>query len=556
MRTRNLPVWQVNTWNWWVQRNPHYLLSAVAMAWAVRAALVSEDVRAGDVGHILRSLLSLQAYEIGLIAVLIVLFRARRGLEDQRSLRIVAAVFWTGPLTVTTELAARDALLGSASALAAGVVALALLALVRRLTAIRAAAFSWILAGTVVALLVALPGALARCDAGTGLRETLLYATWLLTAALIAVAGAARVAGVGASGWWELAWRGVLLVGLGVQLWGMNYAFFARGAAFFAAPCVAALVFVALGPVLRDVLSRPARIAAALGLPLLALCGALPVCAPDASREWLPAVLRDPMHVGLVAAAAVWAFSALQLRARAFIHLSVAAGALLCWSLRLAPGAAGAASPADLLGVSGVGLGLYVCGAYLLASGWILRAGCEALLGFALVSIAALQQQPELVRFLVFIGLGWGVWAFLWRFGLAGGMWASVAVVTLLASAFEAAEDVRALARAHSIAAPVGLALVGWAFQRQAMAAAGVAAGGTTLGFHALRWVASGAAPVGLPATVLAYVLLAAGMSVSWFKPRLLRAGECADRDGARAGDARAPDNLTPEPDARTPGEI
>lgn len=523
MRAWALPPRVQAACDWWIHRNPHYILSAMAMAVAARITLVSPDIAAGDVWNILRTFASLQAYELALFVVLFVLRRYRRGHDDLATIRIVAALFWTGPLTATTELAARDAALGSWLALSAGIFALGELAAVRRAAGLRTAPASVVVASGAIALLTVLPALLARVEAASGWRETLLYGAWCASAGLIASAAMGQTRRLGPRGAWELAWRSVVLVALLAQLFGMNYAFFARGAVFFAAPCVAALALATLHPLVRSRLSERRRLACAATLPILAIVLVYFDGTAAAAIARLPMVLRDPLSLAIGLAATIWLGIAVPLRSRVLLHFSVAAFAIFAW--RIVPRAALPLPPLDAPIVvtpetSLMALALYGCAAYLLMAAWITRGRVEAVIGLLVGIVGAVQPQFEYVRFIVLLSLGWSIWPLLARLDLAGGLMAAVTVVTLLACAFDGADDVRVLARMHTLAAPLGLALFGWVLRKKPLAVAGASAGIATSGFHAARWWASGAAPPGLAVTILAYGLLTAGVFVSWRKPR------------------------------------
>ena len=80
------------------------------MAVGARLYLVSPGSYAGDLGLILiTSRAFLQAYKWAVMSILLLLHRSRRSPEDEPSLLLVAALFWTGPLAAVTELSTRDA---------------------------------------------------------------------------------------------------------------------------------------------------------------------------------------------------------------------------------------------------------------------------------------------------------------------------------------------------------------------------------------------------------------------------------------------------------------
>ena len=83
--------------NWFIQRNPTYLISACLMAIGTRLLLVSPSDPTGDIKLILLTLAILQVYEWAVGAILLALHQAARSPEDRPSLLLVATIFWTGP---------------------------------------------------------------------------------------------------------------------------------------------------------------------------------------------------------------------------------------------------------------------------------------------------------------------------------------------------------------------------------------------------------------------------------------------------------------------------
>ena len=120
------------------------------------------------------TLVALQTYEWAVSGILLVLHRWRRAPEDEPSLLLVAAIFWTGPLAATTELGARDAHHGMLCAIAVGVFATMELLVVPRGVMLRMGWSARVQALLALLLLIVAPRVLhVYDDAGTD--EVFLY---------------------------------------------------------------------------------------------------------------------------------------------------------------------------------------------------------------------------------------------------------------------------------------------------------------------------------------------------------------------------------------------
>ncbi len=171
--------------SWWIVRNPTYLLSAATMAVGARLYLHAPDARTGDVGLMLLTLGILQAYELAVSGVLIALYRFKRCTADRPSLLLVAALFWTGPLVATLELAEEFGTLGVGFSAAACAVAWLVLRVVKRVVGLQLSPSGQMAAGFCLVLLVAAQLRLHVPPDADGTDEAGLYACWWLLAVLM-----------------------------------------------------------------------------------------------------------------------------------------------------------------------------------------------------------------------------------------------------------------------------------------------------------------------------------------------------------------------------------
>jgi hypothetical protein len=147
------------------------------MAVGARLYLVQPNTPVGDIGVILVTLGVLQVYEWAVTAILLLLHRWRRSPEDEPSLLLVAALFWTGPLAATVELSARQAREGLLCAVGVLVFALIELFIVRRSLALGLSGPTRVLAVACFVLLVVAPAVL-HVENGPGTNELFLYGCW------------------------------------------------------------------------------------------------------------------------------------------------------------------------------------------------------------------------------------------------------------------------------------------------------------------------------------------------------------------------------------------
>lgn len=230
---------------WWLRRNPLYLMSAACMAVGARLYLVSPGSYAGDAGLILVTLGVLQFYKWAVTGILLLLHRSRRSPEDEPSLLLVAALFWTGPMAATIEMSAVQAEKGLLFSIAVLLFALLELAVVHRAIVLQLSFASRLLGGACLLLLVIAPWRL-HVDTAAGTNEIFLYLCWWLlgAVALLALGGirAASPAQLAAGTVHrELAFVAIVLAATATHLVGMNYAFVGHRTARRARPGHAAV---------------------------------------------------------------------------------------------------------------------------------------------------------------------------------------------------------------------------------------------------------------------------------------------------------------------------
>ena len=169
---------------WWIRQNPFYLLSAACMALGTRMLLVSPGDVPGDISLILLTLIALQCYEWSVTGLLMLLHKKKRSPEDEPSLLLVGALFWTGPLVATMEMTAKRADLGLILAAAACVIVLIELFTVARVMKYRFSFAGKILASSCV-ILVAVAQPLLKIQPGAAqTNEVLLYFLWWILAGI------------------------------------------------------------------------------------------------------------------------------------------------------------------------------------------------------------------------------------------------------------------------------------------------------------------------------------------------------------------------------------
>lgn len=526
---------------WWIERNPMYLLSAACMAVGARMLLVSPSGRAGAIGLILLTLGVLQLYEWAVTSILLVLHRSRRSPEDERSLLLVAALFWTGPMAATAEMTARGGSLGLACAAGACVIALLELVVVGRRLGLEISLWSRAAASACVVLLAAAPPLLKVPDPADGRNEIYLYVCWWVLAgiALLTLGSVRRrlprrsplpISPPDLNT--ELAMLTIVIGATAAQLYAMNYAFFGHAQAFYGAPLM--LVVAAVGVEwLARTAGRP-RLTTVFGLlPAFAIVTANAGFAPEVPVRLLPRVLADPLLTALTLAGMVWWYGRLRLGSNWMMHAGSAAFAGAGWrgmlvfapdapAIRLLPTSPPGESR-DLIVVA-----LYAAIAYLLVVALLRRRSVEALAAVAVHQIAVCllvwERTPadDVLIALTFCW-HWLVWIHLLNWWPR--TWVVLCPIALMVAVtwvYDFAEAQRWYARAHAAAmlVPLVVASASWPWMRYRAITAGVAAAHGT--FYAARWIIGGDHPQEAIVVLVSFVLLGVGASVSWHKRSLL----------------------------------
>lgn len=537
---------------WWIHRNPTYLLSAAAMALGARWYLVTPDAPAGEVGLILLTLGVLQVYELAVSSILIVLHRRRKSPEDQPSLLLVAALFWTGPMAATIEMTARHGGAGVGFAAAACLIALAELQAVRRAIGLRLSGWSQVAASGCVMLLAAAPAWLRVPDDLTltshgsqaATDEVALYLCWWLLSGLVLLT-------LGAPGWHarrrpdaastrvkrgamhvEMVFLGTVFAASAAHLWGMNHAFFANARAFYASP-----VLVALTVVLFEYLAR----SGARSRRLWRLCATLPAVAIALATEGfhekvpvgaLPVGLRDPLLATLLIAAAAWWYG--YARGKSPLLLHVGSVALVAATFRMID--APAKLPAGLDALNSViplsrdetAMISYALAVYLLLVAWLRRCRGEVLaaLGVHLLAFGLLlwdRTPADLMSTCLLSGWSWliALHVVMVRPRWYASAW-PIAALIVVTGAFGLQAELTWHAGAHAVAMVVVLVVVGSIWPWTRYRTFGAVTGATFLTLAMVRGVTHGSHPKAAVAVLCAFLLLAAGAALSWYKRKLL----------------------------------
>ncbi|MBK8271288.1 MAG: hypothetical protein IPK83_24400 [Planctomycetes bacterium] len=401
---------------WFVRRNPLYLISACLTAVGARLFLVHPDDPAGDFGLILVTLGVLQFYEWAVAAILVALYRANRAPEDQPSLLLVAAVFWTGPLVATMEMIALRSGLGTALALIACLIAIAELHAVCRIIRLRLSPATHAIASACLVLVAATAPLLKAPVTHDGMNEVYLYVAWWLFAAITVVslipigrlrrdAALGLVDGGRANNGSECVFLAITIIASLVQLIGLNYAFFCHASAFYASPFLIAVTVLGMAMLQKNAVCFRAILvflavipAFAIGLAFEGFDEALPM---SALHRWL----RDPVPGIAMIAAAAWWFGAWRFRTFTLLHLGSIAFAfailrlndesfLIAFRIRSMPTV----------------LAMYAATVYLATLAWLLASRREALLALAvnlLATILLLAGKTHAGGLIICLVIGW-----------------------------------------------------------------------------------------------------------------------------------------------------
>lgn len=539
---------------WWIRRNPMYLLSAACMAVGARLYLVSPESYAGDVGLILLTLGVLQAYKWAVTTILLLLHRSRRCPEDECSLLLVAALFWTGPLAATVEMSARQARQGLLCGIGVLIFALVELAVVRRSLGLRLSIAGRGLAAACLILLVVAPTQL-QVTTGYGTNELFLYFCWWLLAgiALLAVGCVRRhVPGrsvaldpLGAVHLLrELAFITIVLAATATHLVGMNYAFVGHARPFYGAPLIVVVAAAAFDYLRRAGWAPAALRFAVAGLPAVAVGLALQPFDRAVPLHALPLWLRDPLFATLALATIAWWFGAWRLRSFGLFHvgnLGLAATVLRGAAKLLPPAVAPLPQGAGLPARDIVLLALFALTIYLLIIACVRRSRAEALLALVILQPAvcgAVWERTPVAALIVGLVVCWSLLAAVHL----GVRWPSLSAVGWpaalligLAWYYDSAEPGRWLARANTLALVAGLLFVGqlWPGTRYRLLGAGAL--GANILYFGGRGIAAGRYPVATLVVTGSFLLLGVATAISWNKRVLLRMARASEH-GAETG--------------------
>lgn len=529
---------------WGLQRNPLYLLSAACMAFGARLYLVNPDTYAGDVGVILLTLGVLQVYEWAVLGVLLVLKRFRRAPEDQGSLLLVAAVFWTGPLAATVELAAEEPRLGMLLGIAVAVFALLEMGHLQRHLKLRLSISGRVLASLCFVLLVVAPLRL-RVIAEEGTDEIFLYSCWwILTALTLLVAGTLRErstrftpseAGNFAHLHIELTFLVIVIAASATHLVGMNYAFVGHARFFYATPLLLVLTLITTNYLAQHHPTRHGLRWVVAGLPVIAFIGSTQGFDPEVPTNDLPAWLRNPMNSTLALAAVVWWLAAWRLKSMMLFHLGSLALVGAIWQIsRLiaVDPLLNSVPPSDVLPTQpisqqNISLAFFGVIAYLLMVALARRSLVHVTLALITLQPAAAWAafgRPDAPFIIASVGL----WSVLIGLHLQSDQrrWGGVLITVYLLAALNWYIDFHAdtafMARLSSAALVAMLLVIGYRHPASyyRMMAAGLFAANVL--FFSGRIIASGPYPLATLVAAGSFVLLTLGACVSWHKQTLL----------------------------------
>lgn len=529
--------------DWWIRRNPAYLLSAVCMAAGAREFLVSPDARAGEVGLMVAVFGVLQAYKWAVDAIVVLLARSRRAPEDWDSLLLVAAVFWTGPIAATVELAAKYGWPGQVLTVVVCIAAMFELVALGRVVGTRISRVTGVIAIGVLSLLAAAP-IMLRVQSADGTNDIMLYFAWWVLAAVTLLA--ARIPAMSAAGVApghaaereeggnvkrELVFICVTIAAAATQLIGMNYAFLGHASAVHAMPVVAAGTIAGI-EIARQLSAGRLMIGlfALLGPTILVAFARLGFSA-EFPQGALPVVLSDPWALACGLCAAIWFFVAFRLRIVAVVHLAIFVVVLLAWRMDVGASSiiSAAAQPAaNSSNADWSTKALMMVSAYLLLFGALSRRRVEAIAGLAAMYCALVSWcgwSDDVASFTNAILLGWlALVAIHVQFSRPPAI-AYALVLGWLTGAGWVADfsDVAASpARVHS--ALIILAAVLIAIRRPgAVRSVGIGILSVHCAFAITRITGLSPHPVAVGIVISAFALLVGGAVVSWNKPRLLR---------------------------------
>ena len=532
---------------WWFRRNPTYLLSAACIAVGARMLLVSPTGVPGDVGFIVLTLTALQLYEWSVTGFLLLLHRSRRSPEDEPSLVVVAALFWTGPLVATMEMAAQRADLGIILAAGACAVALSEFQAVRHLMRWRIGWPAQLLAAGCVLMVAAAQPLLKVRSEQAGTNELLLYALWWLLAGMVLMGlpavrrccGKSESESVpacsGASTSIELGLIAAALVAGAAHLVALNHAFYGHARPFYASPFILSLSVVAFELARRISARRGWLMAGCCWLPAIAVAIAVDSFDRAFPLEELPLVLRDPLLMILPLAALAWWFGYVRHGWDPLLHAGiVCCAASLLRGVKTFMPADGLCPAPSIAGVPmsrvQVVLALYVLAVYLAVFAWLRRSRITAISAVAAqaVGLAALVwRQASTDALIVLLCSGWSALIIV---HLATSRPRLVlrllplAFLTGVTWTYQRQAGMYWAATGHAAAMICLLVLAGHWWRWTRYRSAGCAIGVLLSAPPVVQWAcASRPGQAGL-VVVCGFVLLVLGASISWHKPALVRA--------------------------------
>lgn len=495
---------------WFLRKNPLYLLSAGTMAVAARLCIADAGTAAGSLYLIALTLFVLQFYEWLVIALLFALRHFRKAPEDEPSLLIVGALFWTGPIAATIEMTVLDPKLGALLCGCIGCIALAELALGNRMLSLRLSKAAWGFAVLAVFLVSILPIFLRTAVGSNGWHELVLYGGWWIFALYLPLGALGRDARR------RLPFTLILAGATAVHLIGMNHAFWCHASAFYASPAMISLAFLLLHVEAKTLDRRPWFLAAGLFLPILAVG----LCVQDFSRpvpiDYLPGIIQDMMSIAFLGTGAVWYYACWLRPASILLHGGTAAvfvGVYRILTIQFGPALDGALP----------WIGLYTAVAYLLAIGLLRRSGIEIAAAVAMHAVAVsllVWDRVEYDELLVKSIIGWsalGVAHILYR---RPEFWLRLLPIFLLVQAGWV-EGYSMAGFVHGASLVITLIVVGLLFRWTRYLWIGLTlatAGGAALSIDGFAGMAR---PWAL-ALVAAFALLIIGGYISWRKARWL----------------------------------
>ena len=325
----------------------------------------------------------------------------------------------------------------------------------------------------------------------------------------------------------------VMAVGAAMlHLWGMNHAFDCHARAFYAAPFLVALSAVGMYHLQERARHGDWWFTACAMAPAAAIALTMQPFHHAVPTELLPHWLRDPMFITSAVAATAWWFGYLQCRKIMLLHAGTAAMALFAYRALKSIGTTEEAVEPSIV-VSGVPYGLlwvslYVATSYLLFISWRRRSRVEAMAAVIVhmggVSALVWGRTP-CDLFVVCLLAGWSVLIGLHLIRTRPHILLRILPILWLVAVSWCCDSDPTLvwaARAHAAATIVVLFLIGWKWwwTGYRMVAVGLIA--AHIIHYGGRWLMSISNSTAFFVVICAFVLLAAGSVISWYKQRML----------------------------------